>query len=244
MAAATSLRDGTIEHGEAPLPAAATVWAWMAWGSRGRTVTYRHTGEPSGSRDWPTSTSTSSRRRSTPRSGRTSTGPSRTTGWRGRSTTAGGETKRLDTVRRLGLRAIPSLTYAYRPGMARWLTDWCTEFAARVPDAVRSATLFPEASAAADVRRALAAGGPAFQGCTSRSACSAPSTCCSPRPTTACTSTRRWPAPTSASGSRRCRDLPTIPHAHELEALDRLDLGEDWMRAVLWENGARLLSLS
>ena len=41
-------------------------------------------------------------------------------------------------------------------------------------------------------------------------------------------------------------DVPNIPYpyAHQLEALDRLDLGEDWMRAVLWENRARLLSLS
>ena len=30
-----------------------------------------------------------------------------------------GEPDRLETVRRLGLRAIPSLTYAHRPDMAR-----------------------------------------------------------------------------------------------------------------------------
>ena len=38
-------------------------------------------------------------------------------------------------------------------------------------------------------------------------------------------------------------DFPNIPYpyAHQLEALDRLGLGDDWMRAVLWENGARLL---
>ena len=41
-------------------------------------------------------------------------------------------------------------------------------------------------------------------------------------------------------------DFPNIPYpyAHQLEALDRLDLGDDWMRAVLWENGARLLGLT
>ncbi|HEU4999910.1 MAG TPA: amidohydrolase family protein, partial [Lapillicoccus sp.] len=40
-------------------------------------------------------------------------------------------------------------------------------------------------------------------------------------------------------------DFPNIPYAyaHQLEALDRLGLGEDWMRAVLWENGARLMGL-
>ncbi|WP_040337178.1 amidohydrolase family protein [Candidatus Blastococcus massiliensis] len=40
-------------------------------------------------------------------------------------------------------------------------------------------------------------------------------------------------------------DFPSIPYpyAHQLEALHRLDLGEEWLRAVLWENGARLFGL-
>jgi uncharacterized protein len=39
-------------------------------------------------------------------------------------------------------------------------------------------------------------------------------------------------------------DFPNIPHdyAHQLEVLDRLDLGDDWLRAVCWDNGARLIS--
>jgi predicted TIM-barrel fold metal-dependent hydrolase len=38
-------------------------------------------------------------------------------------------------------------------------------------------------------------------------------------------------------------DFPNIPYpyAHQLEALERLGLGEDWLRAVCWENGYRLL---
>lgn len=41
-------------------------------------------------------------------------------------------------------------------------------------------------------------------------------------------------------------DFPNIPYpyAHQLQALARLGLGDDWLRAVLWENGARLLGLS
>jgi uncharacterized protein len=73
------------------------------------------------------------------------------------------EQERLETVRRLGLRAIPSLTYAHRPGMARWLNDWCTDFARRVPDAVHSATFFPEPGADQDVRDALEAGARLFK---------------------------------------------------------------------------------
>ena len=37
-------------------------------------------------------------------------------------------------------------------------------------------------------------------------------------------------------------DFPTIPYPYveQLEGLARLDLGEDWLRAVCWENGATL----
>ncbi|WP_051217825.1 amidohydrolase family protein [Nocardioides insulae] len=37
-------------------------------------------------------------------------------------------------------------------------------------------------------------------------------------------------------------DFPAIPYPylHQLESLERLGLGEDWLRAVCWHNGARL----
>jgi predicted TIM-barrel fold metal-dependent hydrolase len=40
-------------------------------------------------------------------------------------------------------------------------------------------------------------------------------------------------------------DFPNIPHpyAHQLQALERLGLGEDWLRAVCHDNGARLLGV-
>ena len=40
-------------------------------------------------------------------------------------------------------------------------------------------------------------------------------------------------------------DFPAIPYpyAHQLVALHRLGLGEEWLRAVLWHNGARLFGL-
>jgi predicted TIM-barrel fold metal-dependent hydrolase len=40
-------------------------------------------------------------------------------------------------------------------------------------------------------------------------------------------------------------DFPSIPYpyAHQLTALHRLGLGEEWLRAVLWENGARLFAV-
>ena len=38
-------------------------------------------------------------------------------------------------------------------------------------------------------------------------------------------------------------DFPNIPHdyAHQLEVLERLDLGDDWLRAVCWGNPDRLI---
>ena len=41
-------------------------------------------------------------------------------------------------------------------------------------------------------------------------------------------------------------DFPTIPYpyVHQLEGLARLDLGDDWLRAVCWANGVELFGLS
>ncbi len=40
-------------------------------------------------------------------------------------------------------------------------------------------------------------------------------------------------------------DFPNTPYpyAHQLEVLARLDLGDDWLRGVLHDNGARLLGM-
>jgi hypothetical protein len=37
-------------------------------------------------------------------------------------------------------------------------------------------------------------------------------------------------------------DFPTVPYpyVHQLESLARLDLGDDWLRSVCWDNGVRL----
>jgi predicted TIM-barrel fold metal-dependent hydrolase len=41
-------------------------------------------------------------------------------------------------------------------------------------------------------------------------------------------------------------DFPNIPHAyaHQVEALARLGLGDDWMRAVCWGNAAALFGVA
>jgi predicted TIM-barrel fold metal-dependent hydrolase len=41
-------------------------------------------------------------------------------------------------------------------------------------------------------------------------------------------------------------DFPVIPYPylHQLESLARLDLGEEWLRAVCWDNGVRLFGMN
>ena len=64
----------------------------------------------------------------------------------------------VDTLRGFGVRRFSALAYAHRPGMAEWLNDWTSDFADRVPEALRCATLYPEESAASYVARRIAAG--------------------------------------------------------------------------------------
>ena len=235
-----------------------------------------------------------------------------------------GEAERLATLRALGVRGIPSLCYAHKPGMARWLNDWCTDFAARVPDAVHSATFYAEPGCDDDARAAIDAGARLFKihvevGGLSPDdpvldaawgliedtqlpvvlhAGSAPKPGKHTGPGPVRELLRRHPrlvlviahlgmseygdfadlaeayagvhldttmvgtdfmehiAPVPAEHVRRLADLghkvvlgtdfPNIPYpyAHQLEALARWDLGDDWMRAVLWHNGARLMGLT
>jgi predicted TIM-barrel fold metal-dependent hydrolase len=207
--------------------------------------------------------------------------------------------------------------------MASWLNDWCTEFASRVPDAVHSATLYPEAGVGDYVSAALERGARLFKmhvqvGVFSPDdalldpawgvledagvpivlhAGSAPAPGAFTGPSAVARVLHRFPrltlviahlgmseydafadlverypnvhldttmagtdfvnvfAPMSADYVRRLADLgdrvvlgadfPNIPYpyAHQLQALDRLGFGDDWLRAVLWDNGARLMGL-
>lgn len=234
------------------------------------------------------------------------------------------EGTRLDILRRLGVRAIPSLAYPHKPDMATWLNDWTADFAARVPDAVHSATLYPEPGVGEYVASALDRGARLFKmhvqvgrfdptdpvldpawGVLAEAGVPVivhigsrpiPGEHTGPEslagvlakhPTlTAVVAhlgmheyeafaalAERYPrvhldttmagtdfverfAPLPPSLPARLADLgdrvvlgsdfPSIPYpyAHQIEALHRLDLGVDWMRAVLWHNGARLLRLT
>jgi uncharacterized protein len=73
------------------------------------------------------------------------------------------EDERVAVLRAFGVRRFSALSYPHKPGMAAWLNAWAAEFAARTPDALHSATFFPEPSAEAYVAEALGAGARVFK---------------------------------------------------------------------------------
>lgn len=73
------------------------------------------------------------------------------------------EDERLALLRAFGVRAFGALLYPHKPGMASWLNSWAAEFAARTPDALHSATFFPEQEAGAYVAEAIESGARLFK---------------------------------------------------------------------------------
>lgn len=68
------------------------------------------------------------------------------------------EADRVATLEKLGVQAFAPLVYPHKPDMGRWLTEWVTDFAARTPAAVPTATLYPEPGVADYLGAAVAAG--------------------------------------------------------------------------------------
>jgi hypothetical protein len=71
--------------------------------------------------------------------------------------------ERVEILRGLGVRHFSALAYAHKPGMAADLNRWTLDFATSTPGCLRSATFFPEPSAAKDTRDALDAGAQIFK---------------------------------------------------------------------------------
>ncbi|KUF15698.1 amidohydrolase family protein [Streptomyces silvensis] len=235
------------------------------------------------------------------------------------------EERRLALLREFGVRAFTSMLYPHKAGMAEWLNGWAAEFAARTPDCLHTATLFPEPEAARYVPEAVAAGARVFKSHVQVGAydpndalldpvwgllaetripvvmhCGsgpAPGKHTGPEPvarllarhprlplvvahmgmpeyadfldlaeryeevrldtTMAFTDFGERAAPFPRADLGRLAELglggrvllgtdfPNIPYGyvHQLEALARLDLGDDWLRAVCHGNGARLFGL-
>ncbi len=233
------------------------------------------------------------------------------------------EAERAALLREFGVRAFTSMIYPHKPGMARWLNGWAAEFAARTPDCLHTATLFPEPDAVAYVREAVESGARVFKAHVQVGAydpadeqldevwgllaearipvvihCGsgpAPGKHTGPGPVTAVLArhpqlrliiahmgmpeyeeflglAERYdevrldttmaftdfseafvPFPRAALprltdlGDRILlgTDFPNIPYpyVHQLQALERLELGDDWLRAVCHDNAARLFGL-
>ena len=73
------------------------------------------------------------------------------------------EEDRLALLRSFGVRRFGALAYPHKPDMAAWLNAWAADFAARTPDALHSATFFPEDGAAGYVARAIESGARLFK---------------------------------------------------------------------------------
>lgn len=231
---------------------------------------------------------------------------------------------RVAHLRAMGVRAFSALAYPHKPDMAAWLNGWTEEFTSRTPDAVPSATFYPESGVTGYVARALERGARVFKvhvqvggydprdplldpvwGMLAEAGVPVVTHCGSgprvgrftgpavigevlarhPRLTLVVAHlgapeyaehvalAERYPnvhldttmagtdimeglapmpvglRPRLAALADRIvlgTDFPNIPHtyAHQLQALVRWDLGDDWLRAVLWENGARLLAVA
>ncbi len=73
------------------------------------------------------------------------------------------EEERVALLREFGVRRFSALLYPHKPDMAAWLNSWAAGFAARTPDALHSATFFPEPGAAGYVAGAIGAGARLFK---------------------------------------------------------------------------------
>jgi uncharacterized protein len=73
------------------------------------------------------------------------------------------EEERVALLRAFGVRRFSALLYPHKPDMAAWLNSWAAGFAARTPDALHSATFFPEPGAGGYVAEAIGAGARVFK---------------------------------------------------------------------------------
>ena len=229
--------------------------------------------------------------------------------------------ERVAHLRRMGVRKFSALSYAHRPGVATFMNDWTLGFADRTPDALRSATFYPEPEAATYVPQLIADGVEVFKvhvqvgdfapddpllepvwGALAESGTPivlhagsgpAPGRHTGPSGVAAVLSRHPglalviahlgmpemrefldlaerfvhvrldttmafvdfWDQPVPDGVPARLLDLqdkilfgtdfPNIPYvyAHQVEALQRLDLGDDWLGDVLWHNGATLFGV-
>lgn len=233
----------------------------------------------------------------------------------------GSDDERVEQLRAMGVKKFSALSYAHRPGVAGFMNEWSRDFAERTPDALWSATFYPEPGAGDYVTELVDAGAEVFKAHVQvgdfapddplldpvwsvlqdsgtpivlhAGSGPAPGAHTGPAGVAAVlerfsnlpliiahlgmpeideflTLAERYPnvrldttmafvdffgAPVPDSVPSRLpalqdkilfgTDFPNIPYqyAHQIEVLERLGLGDEWMRAVLWRNGAELFGV-
>jgi predicted TIM-barrel fold metal-dependent hydrolase len=75
----------------------------------------------------------------------------------------GDDEELLGRLNALGVRRFSALPYAHRPGIAEFLNDWAAGLADRVPQVLRSATLYPEEAVESYVAHRIGAGTEVFK---------------------------------------------------------------------------------
>lgn len=226
--------------------------------------------------------------------------------------------ERVATLHAMGVRHYSALSYAHKPGVATFMNEWSTQFAAQHPESLHSATFFPEPDADAYVAHALERGAEVFKAHVQVGEFAPDDPLLDPvwarlerEQVPIVLHAGSGPAPGRHTGVDPVRrvlerfgdlrlviahlgmpecegfvqlaaehphvmldttmafvdfwgndhsfgvvdrlvelqsrvlfgsDFPNIPYAyaHQVEVLARLGLGDDWMRDVLWHNGARL----
>ncbi|MBS4728340.1 amidohydrolase [Mycobacterium sp. SM1] len=65
------------------------------------------------------------------------------------------ELRRIQILRRFGVRGFTALVYPHKPHMAVWLNQWAARFARSTPDCLPTATFYPEPEARGYVETAI-----------------------------------------------------------------------------------------
>ncbi len=143
------------------------------------------------------------------------------------------DAERVAHLRAMGVRMFSALAYAHRPGMAADLNAWTLAFGQGTPGCLPSATFYPEPAAARYVREALDAGARIFK-VHLQVGGFAPDDPLLDVPLA---------RDLGLSGKILLgSDFPNIPYpyARQIGGLARLGLGDDWLRAVCWDNPVAL----
>lgn len=73
------------------------------------------------------------------------------------------EFRRIQILRRFGVRGFTALVYPHKPKMAAWLNQWAARFARSTPDCLATATFYPEPEARGYVETAIGDGARVFK---------------------------------------------------------------------------------